>query len=150
MRKIKAVNEHKSRAFRFIIMFIQFVMNRSAASGKSEIRTSIFVIHFCHSIDFVHIISKRKENMLTKGKMTMSSCLSFIPYYPRTIFGGVFPCNAATKFSAAVIAICCLVFNVAIRCVVKSQRFVMIRADCLLNRLLCKRIDACCKDFLFS
>ena len=51
--------------------------------------------------------------MLTKGKMTMSSCLSFIPYYPRTIFGGVFPCNAATKFSAAVIAICCLVFNVA-------------------------------------
>ena len=35
-----------------------------------------------------------------------------------------------------------------IRYVVRSQHFVMIRADCLLNRLLCKSIDACCKDFL--
>ena len=57
------------------------------------------MIHFCHSIDFVHIISKEEENI--KGKMTMSSCLSFIQYYPRTILGGVFPCNPATKFSAA-------------------------------------------------
>ena len=113
MRKIKAVNEYESRTFCFIFMFIQFVMNSSAASGKSEIRTSRFVIHFCHSIDFCSYHFQGRKNMLTKGKMTMSSCLSYIQYYPRTILGGVFPCNAATKFSAAVIAICCLVFNVA-------------------------------------
>ena len=113
MRKIKTVNEHESWTCCFIIMFIQFVMNRSAASGKSEIRTSVLVIHFCHSIDFCSYHLQGRKNMLTKGKMTMSSCLSFTRYYPRTILGGVFPCNPATKFSAAVIAICCLVFNVA-------------------------------------
>ncbi len=133
-------------------MFIQFVMNSSAASGKSEIRTSRFVIHFFVTpLIFVHIISKAEKNMLTKkGKMTMSSCLSYIQYYPRTILGGVFPCNAVTKFSAAVIAICCLVFNVADPICGKVTTFCNDKSGLsFLNRLLCKRIDACRKDFLF-
>ena len=149
MRKIKAVNEYESRAFCFIIMFIQFVMNSSAASGKSEIRTSIFMIHFCHSIDFCSYHLQGRRKYVNKGKMTMSSCLSFIQYYPRTILGGVFPCNPATKFSAAVIPFADEFLMLQIRCAVKSQHFVMIRVDYLLNWLLCKSIDACCKDFLF-
>ena len=113
MRKIKTVNEYESRTFCFIFMFIQFVMNSSAASGKSEIRTSRFVIHFCHSIDFCSYHFQGRKNMLTK-RQDDDVILPFVySVLPANNMRRCFSCNAATKFSAAVIAICCLVFNVA-------------------------------------